>query len=71
MREAWEIPTYISVFFAGVVTAVGLWNAPDTRLTHWASVELDERERRKAAGEEVEFGHNYAAEKVRESFKRR
>ena len=53
-------------FLSGIVLAGLHVLAPETRLTEWAKDECEERQRRQAAGEEVEFGRNYFQERVRQ-----
>ena len=63
-REGFELP--MQLFFLSGVVLVGLHIlAPETRLTEWAKDEMEERQRRKDAGEDVEFGRNYFQERVR------
>ena len=62
--EVFELPT--KVFLLGLGVLIGLTILlPETRLTEWAKDEVEERRRRKEAGEEVEFGHNYFSERVK------
>jgi hypothetical protein len=66
----------MAVFMAGFTfVAFAYALAPETRLTEWAKDEAEERERRRAAGEEVEFGKNYFQERQRDevmaNFKRK
>lgn len=67
-REPLELP--MQVFMLSGIVLAGLHIlAPETRLTEWAKDEAEERERRKEAGEDVEFGHNYFQERVRSELK--
>lgn len=60
-RQYWE-----GSFWALILGTVGLtWMyqyAPNTNITSWAKDEAEARNRRRAQGEEVEYGVNYAAQ---------
>jgi hypothetical protein len=62
-KESFELPT--KLFLMSILVLAGLHVlAPETRLTEWAKDEIEERERRKEAGEEIEFGKNYFQERI-------
>ena len=65
-REGWELPLFICVYGGLAMGAVGYMFRPDTRLKKWAKDEAKERVNRRANGEEVEPGYNYAQLKRKE-----
>ena len=67
-REPFEAPMF--VFMVSLFGLMGFHAlAPETRLTEWAKDEAEERARRRERGEDVEFGRNYFAERIRKELR--
>ena len=69
--EMWEIITYATFGTSFILTALFLTFGPDTNLSTWAANEARVRKARRERGEEVEAGHDYAAEELRSRVKHR
>lgn len=63
---SWEYPSYFIVFGGTILFTIINIYKPEMRIQAWAKDEAEERTRRRNAGLEVEFGHNYFQERLRD-----